>query len=48
MVQLYDVINAGYKDPTTQRNTLSKQGFIRDDDLSNHNNQVYYNPTKTT
>jgi hypothetical protein len=46
MVELYDVINAGYKDPIHQKNTLAKHGFIRDNDLSNANNQTYYNPTK--
>ena len=46
MVELYDVISAGYKDPKHQKNTLAKHGFIRDDSLSSHNNQVYYNPTQ--
>jgi hypothetical protein len=38
MVQLYDVI--------TNNKKLRKQGFILDSDLSNHNQQAYYNPEK--
>jgi hypothetical protein len=29
-----------------KKNTLAKHGFTRDNDLSNANNQTYYNPTQ--
>jgi len=42
-VNLYDAIANSYaNDP----NALSKDGFIYDKELSNHNEQVYYNPEK--
>jgi hypothetical protein len=39
MVQLYDVIKSGYD----KTNRLEKQGYARDNELSNHNKQVYFN-----
>jgi hypothetical protein len=46
MPQLYDVIQSGYKNADEQRNNLISTGYKRDDQLSNHNNQVYYNEAK--
>ena len=40
----YDVLKASYADTATQKTSLGKYGYQRDDDLSNHNQQVYYNP----
>jgi hypothetical protein len=42
MVQLYDVIKSGYD----KKNRLEKQGYFKDNELSNHNKQVYFNPDK--
>ena len=44
---LYDTLKAGYSNDTQlQTKTLSKSGYIRDDELSNNKNrQVYFNPT---
>jgi hypothetical protein len=44
---LYDVLKASYaysKHPN--HNPLGKYGYHRDTELSNHNQQVYYNPIK--
>ena len=41
---LYDVLKASYADTATQKTSLGKYGYQRDDDLSNDNQQVYYNP----
>ena len=46
MPQLYDVIQSGYKNADEQRNNLISTGYKRDNQLSNHNNQVYYNEDK--
>jgi hypothetical protein len=43
---LYDVVKASYKDKNTQTSSLGKYGYVRDDDLSNENQQAYYNPDK--
>lgn len=40
-LNFYDVLKNSYK-PTSS--AFSKQGYIYDKDLSNHNQQVYYNP----
>ena len=42
---LYDVVKASYKDKNTQASALGKYGYVRDNDLSNDNQQAYYNPT---
>lgn len=42
---LYDVVKASYKDKDTQASSLGKYGYVRDNDLSNDNQQAYYNPT---
>jgi hypothetical protein len=41
---LYTALKASYADTATQKTSLGKYGYQRDDDLSNHNQQVYYNP----
>ena len=41
---LYTALKATYADTATQKTSLGKYGYQRDDDLSNHNQQVYYNP----
>jgi hypothetical protein len=43
---LYDVVKASYKDKNTQTSSLGKYGYVRDNDLSNENQQAYYNPDK--
>lgn len=42
MVQLYDIIKSGYDG----KNRLEKDGYIKDNELSNHNQQVYFNKDK--
>ena len=42
MVQLYDVIRSGYDG----NDRLQNQGYIKDNALSSHNQQVYFNPEK--
>lgn len=39
---LKDVISAGYN--PKDRNKITDKGYVFDTDLSNHNQQVYYNP----
>jgi hypothetical protein len=46
MVQLYDVVQSSFKDANQQRSNLEKHGYKRDDEISNHNRQVYFNPEK--
>ena len=41
---LYDVVKASYKDKGAQAGALGKYGYVRDDALSNDNQQAYYNP----
>ena len=43
---LYDVLKASYATADDQRSSLGRYGYQRDDDLSNDNEQVYYNPIK--
>ena len=43
---LYDVVKASYKDKGAQAGALGKYGYVRDNDLSNENQQAYYNPDK--
>lgn len=44
-VNLYDVLKAGYGTKKDQTTRLQKNGYNLDDSLSNHNQQVYFNPT---
>ena len=41
---LYTALKASYADVATQKTSLGKYGYQRDDSLSNDNEQVYYNP----
>ena len=41
---LYTALKASYADTATQKTSLGKYGYQRDDDLSNDNQQVYFNP----
>jgi hypothetical protein len=43
-VNFYDVLKSSYKSKNQQKNTLGKNGYLRDDELSNDNQQVYYHP----
>ena len=43
---LYDVLKSSYANADSQRSSLGRYGYQRDDDLSNDNEQVYYNPIK--
>jgi len=43
MVQLYDTLKAGYGSKENEEH-LKHRGFTRDHQLSNKNEQVYYNP----
>ena len=43
-LNITDVVKAGY-DPN-KRNVVTNSGYRYDDDLSNHNQQVYYNPNE--
>lgn len=44
-VPVYDVIKSSYKSPKVQEQTMKQYGYVRDGSLSNHNEQVYYNPS---
>ena len=43
---LYDIVKASYKGEDEQKNSLGKYGYVRDKDLSNENQQAYYNADK--
>lgn len=43
MVQLYDALKSSYGDKKS-RSKLEKEGYQMDNGLSNHNQQVWYNP----
>lgn len=43
-MNLYDVLSTSYENPQKQRQHMQKFGFIRDDKLSNDNEQIYFNP----
>ncbi len=42
-VNLYDTLKSSYGDKKAKKK-IEKQGYIYDKQLSNHNQQVYYNP----
>lgn len=46
MVKLDTVLKSGYKDKKYQKETLGKEGYVYDTQLSSGNQQVYYNPEK--
>ena len=41
----YDSLKASYNNPHEQKTSLSRYGYERDDVLSDHNQQAYYNKT---
>lgn len=41
---LYRVLKSSYGDRSVQREALKTEGYILDEDLSSHNQQVYYKP----
>jgi hypothetical protein len=41
----YDSLIASYRNPHEQKTSLSRYGYERDDALSDHNQQAYYNKT---
>jgi hypothetical protein len=44
-ISLYDFLRTGYtNNKEDQTKTLGKYGYIRDNELSNNQNQIYYNP----
>ena len=43
MVSLYNVLKSGYDNKKSQK--LKDDGYIKDEGLSSHNHQAYYNPT---
>jgi hypothetical protein len=45
-MDLYTPIKVGYGDKKTQKKALKQSGYYRDKQLSNDNQQVYYNPEK--
>jgi hypothetical protein len=42
-INLYDAINSSYGD-TNSIKKIEKKGYIKDNELSNHNESVFYNP----
>ena len=44
-LSLHDVLQNSYKGRDKQQNAFRENGYIYDDELSNHNQQAYYNPT---
>ena len=46
MTSLYNVLKSGYQSKDKQSKKLKEDGYIRDDGLSSHNHQAYYNPEK--
>ena len=46
MTSLYNVLKSGYDTKEKQSKKLKEDGYIRDDSLSSHNHQAYYNPDK--
>jgi hypothetical protein len=44
-LDLYDVINNGYKNKDHQMKAFENNGYKYDNMLSNDNHQVYHNPT---
>ena len=43
---MYDVLKASYKNSHEQATSLSRFGYNRDEELSNDNQQAYFNPEK--
>ena len=45
-MELHTILKASYSKGNDQKNMLSKYGYQYDDKLSNHNQQIYYNPSE--
>jgi hypothetical protein len=45
-INLHSAIKNSYAPREQQKNAFKNEGFVYDSDLSNHNEQVYYNPTQ--
>jgi hypothetical protein len=45
-MNLHDVIKSSYAKKNKQEEYFGAHGYARDAELSNHNQQVYYNPTE--
>ena len=43
---MYDMLKASYKNSHEQATSLSRFGYNRDEELSNDNQQAYFNPEK--
>jgi len=43
-LDLYDVLKNSYASQNKQKEAFKKDGYLYDQKLSNHNEQVYYNP----
>jgi hypothetical protein len=43
-ISLYDTLKNSYDIRDNQKSKFKNQGYVYDSDLSNHNEQVYYNP----
>ena len=43
-LDLYDVLKNSYASQNKQKEAFKKDGYVYDQKLSNHNEQVYYNP----
>ena len=45
-LKLYDVLKNSYKNPSQSETSMRQNGYNLDKGLSNHNQQVYYNPNQ--
>ena len=43
-ISLYDVLKSSYKNKDDQTRDLLRYGYLKDGRLSNHNEQIYFNP----
>jgi len=46
MTSFHDILKAGYSKKNVDNRKLENEGYIIDKKLSDHNNKIYYNPTK--
>ena len=45
-IRLYDILKTSYDSPEKQQHEFGKRNYIRDNDLSNDNHQLYHKPKK--
>lgn len=43
-MNVYDVLKLSYADKNKQMKDMARNGYLYDSQLSNHNQQIYYNP----